>query len=66
MCCAGGAEEQPRDPPPDLELIEFLGSFTTEDGELVDPTGWIADDEYIAATALKKGSEQEKDVERAN
>ena len=57
--------ESKDEPPPDLELIEFLGSFTTKDGELVDPTGWIADDEYLAVAAPKQRSKEEE-LERSN
>ena len=35
---AEGAEPAPT---PDMELLEFLGMFATDDGEWVDPTGWI-------------------------
>ncbi|MCP5143865.1 MAG: hypothetical protein H6978_03475 [Gammaproteobacteria bacterium] len=39
------------DEAPDMALLEFLGSFTTDNGEVVDPTGWIADDEYVEVAA---------------
>lgn len=29
---------------PDLELLEFLGMFATDDGEWVDPTDWIGEE----------------------
>ena len=32
------AEPEPVDPETDLELLEFLGSWETDDGEWIDPT----------------------------
>lgn len=37
---------QPENLPPDLELLEFLGSFQTEDGEYMDP-GMMLSDEFV-------------------
>ena len=42
------AENQTNDQPenlgPDLELLEFLGSFQTEDGEYMDPSMMLSDE----------------------
>jgi len=57
------AAEDPQTPPPALELIDFLGSFTTEDGEWVDPLGLIGDDAYLQ-TGLPEEQVQEGDDEQ--
>ncbi len=52
------ADEQETTEKPDMELIEFLGSFTTEQGEWVDPLGWIGNDEYVEVN-LSDGEAEE-------
>jgi hypothetical protein len=40
LCVAGAAQAAPEksnDPPPSLELLEFLGEWQTSKGELIDP-----------------------------
>ncbi|MBI3774257.1 MAG: hypothetical protein HY273_01660 [Gammaproteobacteria bacterium] len=40
LCFAGAAHATPdksNDPPPSMELLEFLGEWQTSKGELIDP-----------------------------
>lgn len=50
----------------DIDLIEFLGTFTTPDGEFIDPAGWMADDIRIAATTLPDREQEEVKHEPAD
>jgi hypothetical protein len=58
---AGEPAEDPAEEPADLELIEFLGSFTTDDGEWVDPLGMLGDDMYLDAARDPEGLEDDDD-----
>jgi hypothetical protein len=37
LACAAGAAEKGKAPPPDPELLEFLGTFETAGGKGIDP-----------------------------
>lgn len=43
-----GTEPVEPEAPPDIELLEFLGSWETTSGEWVDPTLWIDEAEAPA------------------
>lgn len=48
-------ESEESDPLPEIELLEFLGSWETDSGEWVDPTVWVDEPEV-----LPEPQEQEK------
>jgi hypothetical protein len=47
------------DTPPSMELLEFLGSWESPEGEWVDPMQLAEDMEATAQTAQKKQTDEE-------
>ena len=67
IACVQAAEEEQELQSPDMELLEFLGSFQTDNGEWIEPesllTGEFAELLNIAAR-LDAASQNEEDNEQ--
>lgn len=57
---AAGAEQ----PAPDPELLEFLGSFTTKEGEWVDPLDLAVMDETAGKAAEEEAADEAREGDK--
>ena len=60
LCIAGAAQavpEKSNDPPPSLELLEFLGEWQTSKGEPIDPLQLQETEPPDESPKVKKGDQ---------
>lgn len=59
--------EQQENTLPDLEFLEFLGSFETDSGEWVNPENLASEDfDALLSSALEAGQESSQDNEQSD